>query len=69
MQNCNFADCAVWVRNLVSHFEERSLRFFENRVLERIFGPESEGDGSWSKLHNDQLHNLYSSPYIVRVIK
>jgi hypothetical protein len=34
-----------------------------------IFGPKREEDGSWRKLHNDELHNLYSSPNIVRVIK
>jgi hypothetical protein len=49
--------------------EEHRLRVFENRVLRRIFGPEMEEDGSWRKLHNDELHNLYSSPNIVRVIK
>jgi hypothetical protein len=38
-------------------------------VLRRIFGPKREEDGSWRKLHNDELHNLYSSPNIVRVIK
>jgi hypothetical protein len=37
--------------------------------LRRIFGPEREEDGSCRKLHNDELHNLYSSPNIVRVIK
>jgi hypothetical protein len=41
---------------------------FENRVL-RIFGPKREEDGSWRKLHNDELRKLYSSPNIVRVIK
>jgi hypothetical protein len=41
----------------------------ENRGLRRIFGPEREEDGSWSKLHNDELHSLYSSPNTVRVIK
>jgi hypothetical protein len=35
----------------------------------RIFGPKREEDGSWRKLHNDELHNLYSSLNIVRVIK
>jgi hypothetical protein len=45
------------------------LRVFENRVLRRIFGPKMEEDGSWRKLHNDELHSLYSSPNIVRVIK
>jgi hypothetical protein len=44
------------------------LRVFENSVL-RIFGPEREEDGSWRKLRNDELHTLYSSPNIVRVIK
>jgi hypothetical protein len=34
----------------------------------RIFGPKREGDGSWRKLHNDELHRLYSSPNIVRMI-
>jgi hypothetical protein len=38
-------------------------------VLRRIFGPKREEDGSWRKLHNDELHNLYSSPNIVRVIQ
>jgi hypothetical protein len=38
-------------------------------VLRRIFGPKREQDGSWRKLHNDELHSLYSSPNIVRVIK
>jgi hypothetical protein len=38
-------------------------------VLRRIFGPKREEDGSWRKLHNDGLHNLYSSPNTVRVIK
>jgi hypothetical protein len=38
-------------------------------VLRRIFGPKREGDGSWRKLHNDELHSLCSSPNIVRVIK
>jgi hypothetical protein len=35
----------------------------------RIFGPNREEDASWRKLHNDELHNLYCSPSIVRVIK
>jgi hypothetical protein len=38
-------------------------------VLRRIFGPKREEDGSCRKLHNDELHNLYSSPNIVKVIK
>jgi hypothetical protein len=42
---------------------------FENRVLRKIFGPKREEDGSWRKLHNDELHGLYSSPNFVRVMK
>jgi hypothetical protein len=38
-------------------------------VLRRIFGPKMEENRSWRKVHNDELHNLYSSPNIVRVIK
>jgi hypothetical protein len=38
-------------------------------VLRKIFRPKREEDGSWRKLHNDELHTLYSSPNIVRVIK
>jgi hypothetical protein len=43
---------------------------FENRVLRRIFGPKrDEVTGGWKKLHNKELHGLYSSPSIIRVIK
>jgi hypothetical protein len=49
--------------------EEHRLRIFENRVLRKIFGPKREEDGSWRKLHNDELHSLYFSPNIVSVIK
>jgi hypothetical protein len=49
--------------------EEHRLRVFENRVLRRIFEPKRDEDGSWRKLHNDELDGLYSSPNIVIVIK
>jgi hypothetical protein len=43
---------------------------FENRVLRRIFGPKrDEVTGVWRKLNNEELHNLYSSPDIIREIK
>jgi hypothetical protein len=43
---------------------------FENRVLRSIFGPKREGmAGGWLKLHNEELHDLYSSPNIIRIIK
>jgi hypothetical protein len=48
--------------------EEHRLKVFKNRVL-RIFGPKREEDGLWRKLHRDELHGLYFSPNIVRVIK
>jgi hypothetical protein len=50
--------------------EEHRLRVFENRVLRRIFGPKrDEVTGGWRKLHNEKLHNLYSSRSIIRMIK
>jgi hypothetical protein len=43
---------------------------FVNRVLRRIFVPKrDEVTGEWRKLHNEELHNLYSSPNISRMIK
>jgi hypothetical protein len=43
---------------------------FGNRVLRRIFGlKRDEVTGGWRKLHNEELHNLYSSPSIIRMIK
>jgi hypothetical protein len=50
--------CETWSLTLR---EEHGLRAFENRVLRRIFGPKREEDGSWRKLYDDELHNLYSS--------
>jgi hypothetical protein len=50
--------------------EEHKLRVFEDRVLRRIFGPKWDGvTGGWRKLHNEELHNLYSWPSIFRIIK
>jgi hypothetical protein len=50
--------------------EEHILRVFENRVLRRIFGlKREEVTGSWRIQHNDELHNVYTSPNIIRVIK
>jgi hypothetical protein len=40
----------------------------ENRALRRIFGPKrNEVIGGWRKLNNEELHNLYSSPNIIRM--
>jgi hypothetical protein len=58
--------CETWSLTLR---EEHKLRVFENRVL-RIFGPKrDEVTRSWRKLHNEELHNLYSSPSIIRMIR
>jgi hypothetical protein len=43
---------------------------FENRVLRGIFGPKrDEVTGGWRKLHEEELHNLYFSPSVIRMIK
>jgi hypothetical protein len=54
--------CETWSLTLR---EVLRLRVFANRVLRRIFGPKTdEMVGGWRKLHNEELHNLYSSPHI-----
>jgi hypothetical protein len=59
--------CETWSLKLR---EEHRLRVFENRVLRRILGPKrDEVTGGWRKLHNEELHGLYSSPSSVRAIK
>jgi hypothetical protein len=50
--------------------EERRLRIFENRVLRRICGPKrDEVTEKWRKLHEEELHALYSSTNVIRKIK
>ncbi|KAJ4441938.1 hypothetical protein ANN_11801 [Periplaneta americana] len=50
--------------------KEHRLRVFENKVLRKIFGAKrDEVTGEWRKLHNAELHALYSSPDIIRNIK
>jgi hypothetical protein len=59
--------CETWSLTLR---EEYKLRVFENRVLRRIFGPKrDEETGEWRKLYNKELHDLYSSPSIIRIMK
>jgi hypothetical protein len=58
--------CETWSLTLR---EEHGLRVSEKRVLRRIFGSKREVDVSWRKLHNDELHDLYSLSNIVREIK
>jgi hypothetical protein len=60
-------ECENWSLTLR---EEHKLRIFENRVLRRIIGPKrDEVTGGWRKLHNEELHNLYSSPNTIRMLK
>jgi hypothetical protein len=50
--------------------EEHRLRVFESRVLKRIFERErDEVTGGWRKLHNEEFHDLYLLPSIIRMIK
>jgi hypothetical protein len=59
--------CETW--SLILR-EEHRLGVFENKVLRRIFRPKGdEVTGGWRKLHNEELHDLYSSPSIIRIIK
>jgi hypothetical protein len=49
--------------------EEHRLKVSENGILRRIFGPKREEvAGGWRRLHNEELHNLYDSPNIIRAI-
>jgi hypothetical protein len=59
--------CETWSLTLR---EEHKLRVFKNKALRRTFGPKRIGVmGGLRKLHNEELHKLYSSPSIIRTIK
>jgi hypothetical protein len=59
--------CETWYLTLR---KEHRLRVFENRVLRRIFvRKRDEVTGEWRKLHSEELHNMYSSPDIIRQVK
>jgi hypothetical protein len=59
--------CETWSLTLR---QEQRLGVFENRVLRRIFGRKrDEVTGEWTKLHNEEFHDLYYSPSIIRIMK
>jgi hypothetical protein len=59
--------CQTWS---LTFREEYGLRVFENRVLRKIFGNMcDEVTGEWGRLLNEERHDLYASPYTIRVIK
>ena len=59
--------CETWSLTMR---EEHRLRVFENKILRKRFGVKrNEISGEWRKLHNAELHALYSSPNIIRNLK
>jgi hypothetical protein len=58
--------CEAWSLTIR---EEHRLRVFENRILKQIFGAKRDTNGDWRWLHNEELHSLYCSSNIVRMIK
>ena len=59
--------CETWSLTLR---DEHRLRVFENKVLRKIFGANKDKvTGEWGKLHNAELHALYSSPNIIRSLQ
>jgi hypothetical protein len=58
--------CEAWSLTLR---EEHRLRVFENRVLRRLFGPKRDVTGERRKLPNEEIHDLYSLPSMIRIFK
>ena len=74
--NLNITDTLVslfykWLRESVSNkFNSIIIPWlFENRILRRVFGLKRNENGEWGMLHNEELHSLYRSPNIIRVIR
>jgi hypothetical protein len=61
---------SAYVAYIEKKYKSHRVRVFENRVLRRPFGPKrDEVTEDLRKLHNEELHNLYSSPSIIKMIK
>jgi hypothetical protein len=59
--------CETWSLTVS---EEHKLSVFENRVLTKIFWPKRDGvTGGWRKLHNEELHDLYTLRSVIRITK
>ena len=71
VKNYYIIGCIVWLsKSSVTFTEEHRLRLFENKVIKKIFGAmKDEITGEWIKLHNTELHALYSSFNIIRNLK
>jgi hypothetical protein len=59
-------ECETWSLTLR---EEHRLRVFENRVLKIFESKRVEVTGGWRKLHNEELHDLYPTPSVIRMMK
>jgi hypothetical protein len=68
LSSCLLTDgCETWSLTVR---EDHCLMVFGNRALKRIFGPKREEvAGDWRRLHDEELHNLYTSPNVIRVMK
>ena len=58
--------CETWPLTLKKEFR---LRVLEKRIPRKIFGTKRDENGEWTKLRDEELHSLYRSPNIVRMIK
>ena len=58
--------CGKWSHALT---EEQRQRIFQNRILRKIFGTKWNENGKWIKLHDEEVHTLYHSHNMIRVIK
>ena len=63
---CVRCSCMCEYADLV---KKTHAKVFENRILRRIFGLKKDANGEWRRLHNEELHSLYRSPNIDRMIK